>query len=117
MKLKCSSDLRWNSHCGHGRKTILNYGIYIILQFLYHIPQEFQIKYPLELVFKYPNLVSSLSDSQISNIPSANHLLMIGYKIKDWNYDYFDAREIMRAREIFKNDTYQIIEPKKWRFL
>ena len=37
MKLKCSSNLRWNSHCGHGRKTILNYGIYIILQFLYHI--------------------------------------------------------------------------------
>ena len=28
MKLKCSSDLRWNSHCGHGRKTILNYRIY-----------------------------------------------------------------------------------------
>lgn len=106
MKLKCSSDLRWNSHCGHGRKTIL-----------YHIPQEFQIKYPSELVFKYRNLVSSLSDSEISNIPKANHLLMIGYKIKDWNYDYFDAREIMRAREIFKNDTYQIIEPKKWRFL
>ena len=37
MKLKCSSDLRWNSHCGHGRKTILIYRIYIILQFLYHI--------------------------------------------------------------------------------
>ena len=79
----------------------------------YDIPQEFQIKYPSELVFKYRNLVSSLSDSEISNIPKANHLLMIGYKIKDWNYDYFDAREIMRAREIFKNDTYQIIEPKK----
>nr|DAF42858.1 MAG TPA: hypothetical protein [Siphoviridae sp. ctHip2] len=38
---------------------------------------------------------------------------MIGYKIKDWNYDYFDAREIMRAREIFKNGTYQVIEHKK----
>ena len=36
MKLKYSSDLRWNSHCGHGRKTILNYGIDTILQFLYH---------------------------------------------------------------------------------
>lgn len=79
----------------------------------YDIPQEFQIKYPSELVFKYRNLVSSLSDSQISNIPKANHLLMIGYKIKDWNYDYFDSREIMRAREIFKNDTYQVIEPKE----
>lgn len=79
----------------------------------YDIPQEFQIKYPLELVFKYPNLDSSLNGSQIYNIPSANHLLMIGYKIKDWNYDYFDAREIMRAREIFKNDTYQVIEPGK----
>ena len=31
MKLKCSSELRWNSHCGHWRKTILNCGIYIIL--------------------------------------------------------------------------------------
>ena len=27
MKLKHSSDLRWNSHCGHWRKTILNYRI------------------------------------------------------------------------------------------
>ena len=35
-KLKCSSDLRWISHCGHWRKTILNYRIDIILQFLYH---------------------------------------------------------------------------------
>jgi len=24
MKLKCSSALRWNSHCGHWRKIILN---------------------------------------------------------------------------------------------
>ena len=31
MKLKYSSDLRWNSHCGHGQKTILNYKIHIIL--------------------------------------------------------------------------------------
>ena len=43
MKLKCSSDLRWNSHCGHGRKTILNYGIYIVLQFLYHIESIYNI--------------------------------------------------------------------------
>lgn len=99
-----------NSTKDKGYKRIL---IQYALLADYDIPQEFQIKYPLELVFKYPNLVSSLSDSQISNIPSANHLLMIGYKIKDWNYDYFDAREIMRAREIFKNDTYQVIEPGK----
>ena len=31
VKLKCSSELRWNSHCGPGRKTILNYKIQIIL--------------------------------------------------------------------------------------
>ena len=31
VKLKCSSELRWNSHCGHWRKTILNYKIQIIL--------------------------------------------------------------------------------------
>ena len=40
MKLKCLSDLRWNSHCGHGRKIILNYRIDTILEFLYHIYQN-----------------------------------------------------------------------------
>ena len=44
MKLKCSSELRWNSHCGHGRKTILNHGIDIILQFLYHKHREYYLK-------------------------------------------------------------------------
>ena len=84
-----------NSTKDKGYKRIL---IQYALLADYDIPQEFQIKYPSELVFKYRNLVSSLSDSEISNIPKAN---------------YFDAREIMRAREIFKNDTYQVIEPKK----
>ena len=99
-----------NSTKDKGYKRIL---IQYALLADYEIPQEVQIKYPSELIFKYRNLVSSLIESQISNIPSANHLLMIGYKIKDWDYDYFDAREIMRAREIFKNDNYQVIESKK----
>lgn len=48
VKLKCSSVLRWNSHCGPGRKTILNCGIYIVLWFLYHNHDYEEVLYLLK---------------------------------------------------------------------
>jgi len=100
MKLKCSSELRWNSHCGHGRKTILNYGIYIILQFLYHI---FMPQRKMETFLKEQLFVVNISKDNV--IDSFEKQDLKSVKLEDTNLgnDFVPIEKVLKA---YKSDEY-----------
>ena len=98
MKLKCSSDLRWNSHCGHGRKTILNYGIYIILQFLYHI---FMPQRKMETFLKEQLLVVNISKDDVINSFEEQDLKSVKLEDTILGNDFVPIEKVLKA---YKSD-------------
>lgn len=77
----------------------------------YEIPHDCRHLFFPEIIFKHPNWVTELKAKHLSNTYEKARLLLLGYKIKDYNSttSYYQPL-IENARQIFKNDNYQYIE-------
>ena len=77
----------------------------------YEIPHEGRHLFFPEIIFKHPNWVTELKTKHLDNDYARARLLLLGYKLKDYNYHHsYWATNIENARRIFKNDEYQYIE-------
>lgn len=77
----------------------------------YEIPHEGRRLFFPEIIFKHPSWVTELNAKHLDNDYARARLLLLGYKLKDYNYQHsYWATNIEKARRIFKNYEYQYIE-------
>ena len=77
----------------------------------YEIPHEGRRLFFPEIIFKHPSWVTELNAKHLDNDYARARLLLLGYKLKDYNYQHsYWATNIENARRIFKNYEYQYIE-------
>lgn len=77
----------------------------------YEISEKYKDIFLPEAVFKYPDWIKDLKEEHISwQYADVTRFLMIGYKVKNGNYNLEWANSIMNARSILKNDNYKYIE-------
>ena len=77
----------------------------------YEIPEKYKDIFLPEAVFKYQDWIKDLKEEHISwQYADVTRFLMIGYKVKNGNYNLEWANSIMNARSILKNDNYKYIE-------
>ena len=77
----------------------------------YEIPHEGRHLFFPEIIFKHKSWVTELKTKHLDNDYARARLLLLGYKLKDYNYQHsYWATNIENARRIFKNDEYQYIE-------
>lgn len=77
----------------------------------YEIPHEDRRLFFPEIIFKHPSWVTELNAKHLDNDYARARLLLLGYKLKDYNYQHsYWATNIENARRIFKNYEYQYIE-------
>jgi hypothetical protein len=76
----------------------------------YEIPHDCRYLFFPEIILKHPSWVIDLKAKHLQSAYEKDRLLLIGYKIKDYNYTSYYHPFIEIARQIFKNDYYQYIE-------
>lgn len=76
----------------------------------YEIPHDCRYLFFPEIILKHPSWVTELKAKHLQSAYEKDRLLLIGYKIKDYNYTSYYQPFIETARQIFKNDNYQYIE-------
>ena len=77
----------------------------------YEIPHEGRHLFFPEIIFKHESWVTELKTKYLDNDYARARLLLLGYKLKDYNYHHsYWATNIENARRIFKNENYQYIE-------
>ena len=80
------------------------------LQANYEIPHDCQYLFFPEIILKHPCWVMEMKAKDLAYSYDKDRLLLLGYKIRDYNYTSYWSSEIEKAREIFKNENYQYIE-------
>ena len=80
------------------------------LQANYEIPHDTQYLFFPEIILKHPCWVMEMKAKDLAYSYDKDRLLLLGYKISDYNYTSYWSSEIKKARAIFKNENYQYIE-------
>ena len=80
------------------------------LQANYEIPHDSQYLFFPEIILKHPSWVMEMKAKDLAYSYDKDRLLLLGYKIRDYNYTSYWSSEIEKARAIFKNENYQYIE-------
>lgn len=80
------------------------------LQANYEIPHDSQYLFFPEIILKHPSWIMEMKAKDLAYSYDKDRLLLLGYKISDYNYTSYWSSEIKKAREIFKNENYQYIE-------
>lgn len=88
----------------------VNSFVHFALYANYEIPQEYYNLFMPHIVIKESSLMSELRRKHLVTTFTAIHLLKMGYKIKNFIYNGYTAHEIMKTREILKNDNYKYID-------
>lgn len=80
------------------------------IQANYIIPHDCQYLFFPEIILKHQSWVMEMKAKDLAYSYDKDRLLLLGYKIKDYNYTSYWSSEIKKARVIFKNENYQYIE-------
>ena len=87
-------------------KDLIHYSLYAN----YEIPQEYYNLFMPYIVLKDHSYVNELKKEHFTNTFTISELLTIGYKINNSSYGSYKSSEIMKAKEILKNDNYKYID-------
>lgn len=90
-------------------RDIKNFACYALYA-NYEIPQEYHNWFMPYLVIKDPSYINELKKEHFTNTFTISELLTIGYKINNSSYGSYKSSEIMKAKEILKNDNYKYID-------
>ena len=87
-------------------KDLIHYSLYAN----YEIPQEYYNLFMPYIVLKDHSYVNELKKEHFTNTFTISELLTIGYKINNSSYESYKSSEIMKTKEILKNDNYKYID-------
>lgn len=90
-------------------RNIKNFTFYALYA-NYEIPQEYHNWFMPYLVIKEPSYINELKKEHFTNTFTISELLTIGYKINNSSYESYKSSEIMKTKEILKNDNYKYID-------